>query len=61
VLPSAPLLPECYPTDQIETNEMGGACGMSSGKTGAYRVLVTKTEDQRPLRRLGVGGRAILN
>ena len=39
--------------DQIEKNEMGGACSMYGGeeRRGANRVLVKKPEEKRPLGR----------
>jgi len=37
--------------DQIEKNEMGGACGMYGEGRGIYRVLVGKPEGKRQLGR----------
>ena len=37
--------------DQIEKNEMGGACSTYGGERGAYRVLVGKYEGRRALGR----------
>jgi hypothetical protein len=37
--------------DQIEKNEMGGACSMYGTRRGVGRVLVRKPEGKRPLRR----------
>jgi hypothetical protein len=37
--------------DQIEKNEMGGACSMYGERRGVYRVLVGKPEEKRPLGR----------
>jgi len=37
-----------YSGDQIEKNEMGGACSTYGGK-GVFRVLVGKPEGKRPL------------
>ena len=45
------LLTTCYLGDQIEKNEMDGACSMYGGRRGAYRVLVGKPEGKRPLGR----------
>jgi len=44
------LLNKYYSDDQIEKNEMGGACSMYGGeRRGVYRVLVGKPEGKRPL------------
>jgi len=37
--------------DQIDNNEMGGACGTHGERRGVYRVLVGKSEGKRPLGR----------
>jgi len=37
--------------DQIEKNEMCGACSTYGERRGVYRVLVVKTEGKRSLRR----------
>jgi hypothetical protein len=37
--------------DQIEKNEIGGACSTYGEKRGVYRVLVGKPEGKRPLGR----------
>ena len=41
-----------YSGDQIEKNEMGGACSAYGDRRGVYRVLVGKPEGKRPLGRL---------
>jgi hypothetical protein len=46
--------------DQIENNEVGGACSTYGERSGVYRVLVGKPEGKRPLERPGVDGRIIL-
>jgi hypothetical protein len=38
-------------SDQIEKNEMGGACNTYGERTGAYRILVGRPEEKRPLGR----------
>ena len=40
------MLTKYYSGDQIETNEMGGACSTYGGEQG---VLVGKYEEKRPL------------
>ena len=35
--------------DNIEKNEMGGACSAYGERRGAYKVLVGKPEGKRPL------------
>jgi hypothetical protein len=42
------FLTEYYSNDQIKKNEMGGACGNTGDRRGAYRVLVGKPEGKRP-------------
>ena len=37
--------------NEIEKNEMGGACSAYGGRREAYRVLVGKPEGKRPLRK----------
>jgi hypothetical protein len=37
--------------DEIEENEMGGACSTNWGKRNTYRLLVRKREGKRPLER----------
>jgi hypothetical protein len=37
--------------DEIEKNEMGGACSTDGEEIGVYRVLVGKPEGKRPLGR----------
>jgi hypothetical protein len=37
--------------EQIEKNEMGGACSAYGGEERLYRVLVGKNEGKRPLGR----------
>ena len=46
--------------DQIEKNEMGGACSTNGERMGVYRVLVGKPEEKTPLGDPGVDGRIIL-
>jgi hypothetical protein len=41
------LLTKYYASDEIEKNEMGGACRTCGGIKGVYRVLVGKTEGKR--------------
>jgi hypothetical protein len=38
-------------SDQIEKNEMGGACSTYRERLGTYRVLVVKSERKRQLGR----------
>jgi hypothetical protein len=38
-------------SDNIEKNEMGGACSAYGERRGMYRVLVVKPEGKRPLGR----------
>ena len=45
------LLTKCYSGDQIEKNEVGGACSTYGEKRGVYGVLVGKPEGKRPLGR----------
>jgi hypothetical protein len=40
-----------YSGDEIEKNEMGGACSMYGNRIGAYRVLVGRPEGKSPLGR----------
>jgi hypothetical protein len=40
------LLAKYYLGDQIEKNEMSGACSMYGGRTGVYRVLMGKPEEK---------------
>ena len=40
-----------YSGDQIEKNEMDGACSMYGERRGVYGVLVGKPEGKRPLER----------
>ena len=49
------LLTQYYSADQIERNEMSGACGMYGERRSAYRILVDKPEGKRPLGRPGYG------
>jgi hypothetical protein len=37
--------------DQIEENEMGGACGTYGGGRSAYRIFVERPEGRRPIGR----------
>jgi len=46
--------------DQIEKNEMGGACSAYGEVIVVYRVLAGKHEGKRPLGRQDVDGRIIL-
>jgi hypothetical protein len=43
--------PVNFSGDQIEKNEMGGACSMYGGEERFIRVLVGKPEGERPLGR----------
>ena len=43
-----------YSIDQIEKNEMAGACSMYGEKRCAYRVLVGTPEGKRPMEDAGV-------
>jgi len=45
------LLTQYLSADQVETNEVGGACSTYGEGTGVYRVLVGKPEGKRPLGR----------
>ena len=49
------LLTQFYSGDQIERNEMSGACSRYGMRRGAYRILVDKPEGKRPLGRPGRG------
>ena len=42
------MLTQHYSSDQIEKNEMGGACSVYGERRGIYRVLVGKPEGKRP-------------
>ena len=48
---SSVLLTKCDSGDQIKKSEMSGACSTYEGEGGAYRVLVGRTEEKRPLER----------
>jgi len=37
--------------DQIEKNEMSGACSTYGGRSGVYRILMGKPEGKKPLGR----------
>jgi hypothetical protein len=45
------LLAQYFTGDQIENNEVGGACRTCGNGRGVYRVLVGKTVEKRPLGR----------
>jgi hypothetical protein len=45
------LIMKYYSGNQIEKNEMGGACSTYGDKRGAYRILVRRPEGRRPLGR----------
>jgi hypothetical protein len=45
------LLTTFYSGDQIEKNEMSGACSTYGERRSTHRVLVGKTEGKRPLGR----------
>jgi hypothetical protein len=45
------LLTQYRAGDKLEKNDMGGACSADGGRRGAYRVLVGKPEEKRPLGR----------
>jgi hypothetical protein len=38
--------------DQVEEDEMGGACSTNGEKRNAYRLLVGKRDEKRPQGRL---------
>jgi len=40
-----------YSGEQLEKNEMGGACSIMVKRRGAYRVSVGRSERKRPRRR----------
>jgi hypothetical protein len=40
--------------DQIEKNEMGGACSIYGERRCAYRILVGRSEGRRPLGRFSL-------
>jgi len=46
--------------DQVEKNEMAGACTMYGENRCAYRVLVGTPEGKRPMQDAGVDVRIIL-
>jgi hypothetical protein len=46
------LLTKYYLGDQIEKNEMGGACSTNGERRGTYRVLVGKLERKSPFGKL---------
>ena len=48
------LITKCYLGDQIENNEMGGACGTYGRQKNARGVLVVKFEGRDHLEALGV-------
>jgi len=43
------LLTKYYSDDQIEKNEMGGAFSTRGKRSGAFRILVRKTDGNIPL------------
>jgi hypothetical protein len=43
------LLTKYYLDDQMDTNEVGGACGDMGETRGAYRILMGKPGGKRPL------------
>jgi hypothetical protein len=43
--------PQYYVGDEIEKNEMDGACSAYGEGRGVYRVFVGKPEEKRPLGR----------
>jgi hypothetical protein len=45
------LITKYYSGNQIEKNEMGGACRTYGEKSGACRILVGRPEGRRPLGR----------
>jgi hypothetical protein len=45
------LIAKYYSGNQIEKNEMGGACSTMGEKSGAYRILVGRPEGRRSLGR----------
>jgi hypothetical protein len=45
------LITKYYSGDQIEKNEMGGACSTMGERSGAYRILVGTPDGRRPLGR----------
>ena len=45
------ILTKYYSGDQLEKNEMGGACSIMVKRRGAYRVSVGRPERKRPRRR----------
>jgi hypothetical protein len=52
ILSVVPLLvTRYYSGNQIEKNEMDGACSTYGEKRGAYRILVGRPEGRRPLGR----------
>ena len=45
------LLTKYFLGDEIDKNEMGGACSMYGGEVRLYRVLAGKSEGKKPLGR----------
>jgi hypothetical protein len=41
-------------SNQMEKNEMGGACSTDEENRGVYKVCVGKPEEKRPVGRLGL-------
>jgi hypothetical protein len=48
IMTSGFILTQCNSGDQIENNDMGGACSTFRERRGVYRVLVGKAEGKRP-------------
>jgi len=49
-----------YSGNEIENNEMGGACSTYEARRGSYKVLVGKPERKNQLEDQGVDGTVIL-
>ena len=45
------MLTKFYSSDEVEKNEMSGACSTYGASRGVYRVLVGRPKGKRPLGR----------
>ena len=54
------LLTKYFSGNEIERNEMGGACGTCGGQERSYRILVGDLRERDHLEDLGVDGKIIL-
>jgi hypothetical protein len=57
---SLPSITKYYSVDQIQKNEMGGACSMYGERRRTYRILVGRPQGRNTLGDTGVDRRIIL-